>query len=115
MRSFFSSFLSIYKSEILKLWNLQKGKCVLTGFAMDIKVHSIYQVTIDRIMDDEKIDYVEGHVRLICDYANIMKMNKEDNILKKFSIAICDTERKKMTTKIQAAYRGYLVRKVTNN
>ena len=65
---------TITLAELEALWRRQRGRCMLTGWKMQVAQGGLkdpYCLTIDRI--DDGLGYVLGNVRLICWMANKAK------------------------------------------
>lgn len=69
--------------DVLELWEVQKGRCALTGLFMtyhkDGRGRRDLNVSIDRI--DPDIDYLVTNIQLVCLRANTIKHTlKEDEL-----------------------------------
>lgn len=73
---------SLTLQDLLLLYELQGGKCAVTGLDMTRVVgegHVRTNVSLDRI--DSSIGYVIGNVRLVCCIVNLMKHTMTDSEL----------------------------------
>ena len=66
----------IVLEDLLNLWELQSGKCAITGKQMTHRKNSLYGASVDRI--DSSIGYVKGNIQLVCQAINFAK-NKYTN------------------------------------
>ena len=69
--------------DVLELWELQKGRCALTGLFMtfhkDGSGRRDLNVSIDRI--DPDVEYLVTNIQLVCNRVNTMKHTmKEDEL-----------------------------------
>tara|TARA_B100000886_G_C20276190_1_gene429145 strand:- start:198 stop:677 length:480 start_codon:yes stop_codon:yes gene_type:complete len=69
--------------DVLELWELQKGRCALTGLFMtfhkDGSGRRDLNVSIDRI--DPDVEYLVTNIQLVCNRVNTMKhILKEDEL-----------------------------------
>lgn len=66
------------------LWELQNGKCVVTGVDLVLKdsYNKNYQASIDRI--DSSKGYIKGNIRFTSVSVNWLKSNLDDNHLMEF-------------------------------
>ena len=73
--------VSITKEDLLAMWDLQQGKCAVTGMHMTYYPRRMRDSTglnasIDRI--DQRKGYEKGNVRLVCYRVNLMRHSGED-------------------------------------
>ena len=61
---------------LIKLWEAQDGKCVITGYQMVYPECTLFSVSIDRIDSDK--GYTKDNVQLVCQGINFAK-NKYTN------------------------------------
>ncbi len=75
--------------DVIALWELQEGKCAISGLAMVLKTEGepVYnQASIDRI--DPNGGYTQGNVRLICLIANYALNRFSDDDLRTLCNAV---------------------------
>lgn len=81
--------LGIERNDLLELFEVQNGKCAITGVPFDLSVRNggkhickPYSMSVDRI--DNTYGYVKGNVRLISSIANVAKGRWSDADLIEF-------------------------------
>ena len=71
---------------ILDLWDIQNGKCALTGVPLSLKTNDLTAISIDRI--DSKKGHIKGNVQIVCQWVNYAKRHYTNsamqNALKQF-------------------------------
>jgi uncharacterized protein YeeX (DUF496 family) len=65
---------------VCELWDLQKGKCEVSGIPMTHKFNDLKAVSIDRI-DSEK-GHVRGNVQLVCQFVNYAKRHHSNEAIR---------------------------------
>lgn len=73
--------VSITKEDLRAMWDLQQGKCAVTGMHMTyyprrMRDNTGLNASIDRI--DQSKGYERGNVRLVCYRVNLMRHAGED-------------------------------------
>lgn len=82
---------SITLSNLLDLWESQKGICAVTNFPMTHTEGNFdFAVSLDRI--DNAQGYVEGNVRLVCSRVNVMRNDLDIEMLGFWCRAVVNNE-----------------------
>jgi len=68
-------------SYIRRLYELNQGRCAISGLTMAHKWSDLMALSIDRI--DSKRGYIEGNVQLVCMWANLAKQKFTNDDMKK--------------------------------
>lgn len=64
---------SITREDLIKMWELQGGKCAYTFFDLETQPNNPYSVSVERI--DSNIGYTKDNTILVCNAINRMKSN----------------------------------------
>jgi hypothetical protein len=79
--------IQITPDYLVKTWDLQNGKCAITGTKMLCQAGLLETVSIDRIESNK--GYVEGNIQLVCKWVNLAKnrFSNDDmkNVLDRFA------------------------------
>ena len=67
---------------LLELWELQGGKCAVTGIQMTYKFRDLRAVSIDRI--DSTKGHIKGNIQLVCQFYNLGKKDHPDDQARSF-------------------------------
>jgi hypothetical protein len=65
---------------VCHLFDIQNGKCALTGILMNHRPNDPLAASIDRI--DSRLGYFVGNVQLVCQFANYAKRHFPNNVIK---------------------------------
>jgi len=69
-----------------QLFEIQEGKCALTGVPLERKAYdkgiNITNISVDKI--DPSLGYVEGNIQLVCYWVNVAKFNLATEEFKKW-------------------------------
>lgn len=78
--------VTICLDDLLKMWDDQNGKCVLSNVEMKVKTGVPDMVSVDRI--DSGFGYVKENCQLVCYSLNLAKASFSQNSFAKFMQAI---------------------------
>lgn len=73
--------ITISAQDLFKMWDVQNGKCAITGVLMEYQRKSIKTVSIDRKNSDQ--GYVIDNIQLVTKFVNLGKgIYSNDDVLK---------------------------------
>jgi len=68
----------ISESDLLDLWENQKGRCAYTGLPLIATANQPNTMSLDRV--DSSIGYVVGNIQLVCSAINKMKQEYSEDL-----------------------------------